>query len=773
MSLSKNLSLPTRLLVALGVAIALLGGLLVASAPSPAHATTPPRSGKDVILNLFQWTWDSVAAECTSTIGPSGYGYVQVSPPQETIQGAQWWTSYQPVSYRLDSKLGTRAEFAAMVAACNSAGVGVIVDAVINHMSGADIGSGTGVAGSSFGVDSFPAVPYGFNDFNDCRVDISNYKDRDNVQFCRLSSLQDLRTSSDYVRTKIAGYLNDLISLGVSGFRIDAAKHIPAADLLAIKQKLTNPNIYWVQEVIRGANEPIQPSEYLGSGDSHEFDYARRLKADFDGSIANLKDIANGLLPSTGAGVFVDNHDTERNGETMNYQWGAKYLLANMFMLSYPYGSPAVYSGYAFTGSTKDTGAPGASATSVPDADCSNTAWQCTQRKQEIRGAVAFHNAVTGTDLNNWFDDGSNVVAYGRGDKGFVAINNTNASVTREFATALPPGTYCNVVSAGGCSQSFAVSGGKVTLTIPAYGGVMLKGTATPQTPTTVYYSTAKGWSSYFVHYRVGSGAWTTAPGDAMTAACAGWVSRTVSANGQTVTAAFTNGSGTWDNNGSNNYSLTGADVAVSANGTVTGGNPCTTPPPSSTTVYYSTAKGWSSYFVHYRVGSGAWTTAPGDAMTAACAGWVSRTVSANGQTVTAAFTNGAGTWDNNGSNNYSLTGADVAVSANGAVTAGSPCTSPQPGAAFGVAATVSAGQSVYVVGDIAALGAWAPGNAVALTANGSTWTGTVGLPAGTTFQYKYIKRTTAGAVTWESGANRTATVGANGSVTLSDTWRN
>ncbi|MEI2659120.1 MAG: hypothetical protein V9G11_03205 [Bifidobacterium adolescentis] len=38
-------------------------------------------------------------------------GYVEVSPPQESIQGTQWWTSYQPVSYKLDSKLGTEAEF--------------------------------------------------------------------------------------------------------------------------------------------------------------------------------------------------------------------------------------------------------------------------------------------------------------------------------------------------------------------------------------------------------------------------------------------------------------------------------------------------------------------------------------------------------------------------------------------------------------------------------------------------------------------------------------
>ncbi len=259
-------------------------GLVAGAVPAAAKAPTPSpvvasENGRgNVVLNMFQWTWDSVAAECTSTIGPAGFGYVQVSPPQEHIQGTAWWTSYQPVSYKIESKLGNRAEFQNMVSTCKAAGVGIVVDAVVNHTAGADTGSGTGTGGTSYSVDNFPGVPYGANDFNDCRANITNYGDRYNVQNCRLVSLQDLRTSSDYVRGKIAGYMNDLIGLGVAGFRIDAAKHIPAADLEAIKAKLTNPNVYWVHEVIGAAGEPIQPSEYLGSGDSHEFNYARHAQ---------------------------------------------------------------------------------------------------------------------------------------------------------------------------------------------------------------------------------------------------------------------------------------------------------------------------------------------------------------------------------------------------------------------------------------------------------------------------------------------------------------
>jgi alpha-amylase len=46
--------------------------------------------------------------------------------------------------------------------------------------------------------------------------------------------LADLDTESDYVRERIAAYLTDIISIGFSGFRIDAAKHIMPDSIAAI-----------------------------------------------------------------------------------------------------------------------------------------------------------------------------------------------------------------------------------------------------------------------------------------------------------------------------------------------------------------------------------------------------------------------------------------------------------------------------------------------------------------------------------------------------------
>ena len=52
--------------------------------------------------------------------GPDGYGGVQVAPPEESLSlpgnnpPHPWWEVYQPVSYQLTSRMGGRAEFAAI-----------------------------------------------------------------------------------------------------------------------------------------------------------------------------------------------------------------------------------------------------------------------------------------------------------------------------------------------------------------------------------------------------------------------------------------------------------------------------------------------------------------------------------------------------------------------------------------------------------------------------------------------------------------------------------
>ncbi|MGW2546388.1 carbohydrate-binding module family 20 domain-containing protein [Kitasatospora sp. NPDC001574] len=569
---------PARTAGALAASAALALSLTAALAAAPTAQAAPPGSGRDVTATLFEWRFDSVAKACTDTLGPKGYGFVEVSPAQEHIQGGQWWTSYQPVSYRIAGRLGDRTAFKNMIDTCHAAGVKVIADAVINHMSA---GAGTGTGGTAYGKYTYPGF-YQDQDFHSCRTAISNYNDRSNVQNCELVNLSDLDTGSAYVQQTVARYLDDLASLGVDGYRIDAAKHIAAADLAAIKARTANRQAYWVQEVIYGAGEPVQPSEYTGTGDVDEFRSGTWLKSAFQGGrLADLSGWGSGLLPTDRARTFVDNWDTERNGSTLTYKDGSGYTLANVFLLAHPYGAPNVYSGYAFTG--HDDGPPNGGTVNA----CYQDGWNCTHAWRQVANMVGFRNAVAGTGLTDWWSNGNNAIAFGRGGKGFVAVNREGGAITRTFQTSLPAGSYCDVQHGD-----------------PAAGG------------------------------------------------------------------------------------CTGPSYTVGPDGRFTA------------------------------------TVGAGDAVA-----------------------------------------LHVGAPGSGTVVTG--------GASFAVDATTAWGQNVFVVGDNAALGGWDAGRALPLSSAAyPVWKADVAMAAGTAFAYKYVRKDAAGNVTWESGANRTATVPASGRVSLNDTWR-
>ncbi|MCX5047691.1 MULTISPECIES: alpha-amylase family protein [unclassified Streptomyces] len=433
---------------------------------SPTTASASPPGTKDVTAVLFEWKFASVAKECTNTLGPAGYGYVQVSPPAEHIQGSQWWTSYQPVSYKIAGRLGDATAFKNMISTCHAAGVKVVVDTVINHMSA---GSGTGTGGSSYTKYNYPGL-YSSADMDDCTSTVGDYTNRANVQNCELVGLADLDTGEEYVRATIAGYMNSLLGYGADGFRIDAAKHIPAADLANIKSRLSNPSAYWKQEVIYGAGEAVQPTEYTGNGDVQEFRYAYDLKRVFNNeNLAYLKNYGEGwgYMNSSVAGVFVDNHDTERNGSTLNYKDGANYTLANVFMLAYPYGAPDINSGYEW--SDTDAGPPNGGQVNA----CWQDGWKCQHAWPEIIRMVAFRNAVRGESVTNWWDNGGDAIAFGRGSKGYVAINHESGSLTRTYQTSLRAGTYCNVqnntpVTVNSSGQLTATLGSNAALAVYA-----------------------------------------------------------------------------------------------------------------------------------------------------------------------------------------------------------------------------------------------------------------------------------------------------------------
>ncbi|KAK6980939.1 putative glycoside hydrolase family 13 protein [Favolaschia claudopus] len=456
----------------------------LASSAAELAIATPP--SKNVIIQMFEWNWDSIATECTEFIGPAGYAYVQVSPPQEHVQGPQWWTDYQPVSYTLTSKRGNQVQLENMINKCHSAGVKVITDTLFNHMSGME--NGTGVAGSPFTHYNYPGL-YNYDDFHHCGLtpgdEILNYTNRAEVQTCELLNLADLATEKEHVRATLAKYGNHLISLGVNGFRLDAAKHIAASDLADILSRLTKP-VYISQETIWGAGEPIQPSEYVGNGQVQEFRYTTLVKKAFLGQNTSISALHNleklGWVSGSQANVFVANHDTERNGDSLNYKSPYNtYLNAMIFSLAHPYGTPTILSSYSFD--TTDDGGPNNGHGACPSPSSSvmkpDPAWLCQHRHAAVAGMVGFHNEVGDAPITDWVSPQEQQIAFGRGSSGFVAINNADTPWKATFTTSLPDNKYCNVITdkhfGGGCSTGvFTVNGGRVIAIVPPRGAIAM-----------------------------------------------------------------------------------------------------------------------------------------------------------------------------------------------------------------------------------------------------------------------------------------------------------
>ncbi|MEM1251310.1 MAG: alpha-amylase family protein [Cyanobacteria bacterium P01_H01_bin.21] len=451
-----------------------MGGCQVATQPPPTAGRQPLASSRSVVVQLFEWRWSDVAQECETWLGPYGYGAVQISPPHEHRVITQeptpfpWHQRYQPVSYKLVSRSGGRSELADMVSRCHHAGVKVYADVVINHM--ASDGAGQGSGGSDFDTNQFlyDGVPYTKADFNEpCAIEFRDYADNlAQVQSCQLDGRQDLDTGSEKVQAAIAAAMNELLDLGVAGFRIDAAQYVPPPHIAKILRRLRplnarfhtdggRPFIY--QDVASAAHSSIQPSDYFSNGAVTEFRYGRNLGEQVRyGELKNLVLFGEawGLMPSHKAVVFTDNHITQRSRDRNIVTFyaptdgGVSYRLANIFMLAWPYGTPKIMSSYDWPREQGNLNGPPADNQGQTLPVSCGDGWVCEHRWSEIAHMVEFRNVTQGTPtVDHWWDNGSNQIAFARGNRGFVVINQESTVLSKTLMTGLPVGNYCNVLS--------------------------------------------------------------------------------------------------------------------------------------------------------------------------------------------------------------------------------------------------------------------------------------------------------------------------------------
>ena len=239
----------------------------------PISGDTAYKGGqKGAIVEFFGWPHSEIAKEC-EFLADAGYMGAKFFPSQEQVMSGEpfqsdglnpWYFMYQPVSYKLAGRMGSRNDLRSAVHTCRSLGVRAYADAVLNHMVGGGNDanpkhedtncnkwgnkSSSGAAdwhnGASSSVEGaspaytqsyvyevsnvtglppsqeFPAVPWGPQDFH-CERVLNSWTDPLDLNAGWLEGLVDLNTERESVQQRLADYLSDLVGIGFSGVRID------------------------------------------------------------------------------------------------------------------------------------------------------------------------------------------------------------------------------------------------------------------------------------------------------------------------------------------------------------------------------------------------------------------------------------------------------------------------------------------------------------------------------------------------------------------------
>lgn len=486
----------------------LTAALTLAALAPPLMAGASHQS--DTTVQMFHWRWSDVAKECRDWLGPQGYAAVQISPPSAAQRGVNWYDIYQPVDFTdFNSKMGSAAELDNMVRQCHAAGVRVYADVVINHLAA---GSGIATNGAVWDAATLSYPRFSAKHFHpSCEIqrpaDYGTPGSRYSVTNCRLSGLPDFDTADPYVQSQLQSYLNSLIDLGIDGFRIDAAKHIAQPELVSIfkgvKQTTKAGNKLWVtQEAIGDGNLDLK--SYLAVGTVNEFKFARTMKTlfrkDNNVGIAQIPAVmgtpgnwggSGNFIDSPDVTVFINNWDTERkegslnasnHTGTINDMVGTKrYVLANVFMLAWPYGEVQLHSGFNFKVQNED--APTASPYDERGHPKINQEWDFIHRWSELSNMVGFRRATLDQGVDDFTQGTLHQIAFNRGAKGFVALNNDVSPWTKRFKTRLPAGEYCNVVSGVLNATRTACGGESVKVDVEGYANLTVVQDGGDRTP--------------------------------------------------------------------------------------------------------------------------------------------------------------------------------------------------------------------------------------------------------------------------------------------------
>lgn len=385
----------------------------------------------DVIYQAFNTPFKDVKTQL-SQIKKLGYTYVQVSPPQKSHSGNEWFFRYQPIDHtKIEGPLGSESQLKELIDEAHRRGIKIIVDVVLNHMAD---------EGNLVNTLQFPRFP-GSNFFHSRQcITEDDYRNNNRAKIttgwlgnCPSGNLPDLKTETPFVRQEAKKYLQKLLALGVDGFRFDAAKHIEPDYFREVLAVVPSSKFRYGEVIAQNTRNSFESKEYTDIFPITDFYLVQTMLDAFKsgGDLRSLNTFgnANQALPGVVAVTFAEDHDQVKHRIGFEFPSRQDKLLATAFVLARQDGFPLVYGGDPRPPAPGDPPDSGRS-----DAD-----------DPIVKAGVIFHEKMMGK--GQFFRNG-NDIAPGADNPNTVFIERGNASSAEGLAIINKAGEFFDVAVA-------------------------------------------------------------------------------------------------------------------------------------------------------------------------------------------------------------------------------------------------------------------------------------------------------------------------------------
>lgn len=424
----------------------------------------PQATNTETIMHAWSWNFNEMA-NAMKEIADAGFTMIQTSPVQACyypegagkmifdpdVKEGNWYYYYQPTDWTIGNEiLGTKQQMQAMMDSAAKYDIKVIVDVLPNH--------------TAFDIDAVSDQFYqavGGRDkmfHTNGLTPISDYNDRVECTLQGTGGLPDVNTENPDFQKYYMQFVNELLSMGVRGFRYDTAKHIgvhsdPVDAAAGVKENdfwdvatgrkavkgvrlaLPYDSLFVYGEILQDKNVP--EAEYADYMNQTASSYGHVLREVLEQRSANGKDIIN--FHHEAAPEFlttwVESHDTYANAHESAHLTDEQIREGWVFLTARQNGTPLFFSRPA--GSTRKNyygnnvlGARGNDEFKHP----------------EVVAVNRFR-----TDMNRELEDvrisdNGSVLLVNRGNKGAAVINIGNFATSVNLPTGLPDGTYLDEV---------------------------------------------------------------------------------------------------------------------------------------------------------------------------------------------------------------------------------------------------------------------------------------------------------------------------------------